>query len=207
MSRWISKKTTNSDFCCVQVINGLAAVKQERNPLLDLLDLDVGGDSTLPTSIGATTTGTITGNFNSLDDILGLNIGNSLPAAVSTPSYSLLDGLGSGGVPIISQNGGGSGGGSSGLDSLLNGVDTLSFVAPGGGGLAGVGPLTAYEKHGLRILFTFPGPYSRTATTVTLLAYNLTQQPVQNFVFQVSRVTDPSFTAFFQAVSLLEAQT
>ena len=169
-----------------QVMNGLAAVKQERNPLLDLLDLDVGGDS--PAAAAATT---LPGTLNSLDDILGLNLGNSLSAlaapAATANSFSLLDGFGSGGllggnISNITQNGGGGG-----LDSLLNGMDALSFAGQvgGGGGGAGVAPLTAYEKHGLRILFTFPGPYSRTATAVTLLAHNLTQQPVQNFVFQV----------------------
>ena len=39
-----------------------------------------------------------------------------------------------------------------GLDSLMNGVDAASFVSPG----SGVPPITAYEKHGLRVVFTFP---------------------------------------------------
>ena len=170
-------------------MNGLLAVKQQqqeqqRNPLLDLLDLDLGGGDTVAT----TTAALPAASFNALDDILGLNLGNSLPPAPSYPAataatgFGLLDGLGGGGsVPVISQNGGG--GGINGLDNLLNGMDALSFAAVSGGG--GVGPLTAYEKHGLRILFTFPGPYTRAATTVTLLAYNLTQQPIHNFVFQV----------------------
>jgi len=172
-------------------VNGLPAVKQQqqeqqRNPLLDLLDLDLGGGDTVAT----TTAALPAASFNALDDILGLNLGNSLPPTPSYPStaagagFGLLDGLGGGGsVPVVSQNGGG---GINGLDNLLNGMDALSFAAVSGGG--GVGPLTAYEKHGLRILFTFPGPYTRAATTVTLLAYNLTQQPIHNFVFQVPYV-------------------
>jgi hypothetical protein len=177
----------------IQVLNGLAAVKQERNPLLDLLDLDLGGGaaSSATSSIPTTTT-----NLNALDDILGLNLGNSLSAAPTptiAPSYNLLDGLGGGGimsgsgsvVPIIAQNGGS---GASGLDSLLTGVDSLSF---GGGTTGSLAPVTAYEKHGLRILFTFPGPFNKTATTIILLAHNLTQQPIQNFVFQVSVIKYP----------------
>lgn len=173
------------------VVNGLAAVKQERNPLLDLLDLDLGGDSSAAASPAATTT--TTSAMNSLDDILGLNLGSSLPAASSypsaVPSYNLLEGFGGGGgligggsVPTIAHNGGGGGG----LDNLLNGVDALSLAGGPAGGGGTVGPVTAYEKHGLRILLTFPGPYSQTAAAITLVAHNLTQQPIQNFVFQAA---------------------
>ncbi len=38
-----------------------------------------------------------------------------------------------------------------GLDSLLNGVDALSFATT-----SSQPPFTVYEKHGLRINFTFP---------------------------------------------------
>merc|ERR1719244_92550 len=68
-----------------------------------------------------------------------------------------------------------------GLDNLLNGlVDTNSIVTP-----AEVPPLTAYEKHGLRVVFTFP-TVNPTATTITLLAHNLTNGPIQDFVFQAA---------------------
>ena len=67
-----------------------------------------------------------------------------------------------------------------GLDNLLNGLDTSSISTP-----AEVPPLTAYEKHGLRVVFTFPS-VNPTTTTITLLAHNLTNGPIQDFVFQVT---------------------
>ena len=88
----------------------------------------------------------------------------SIPAT-TTPaanSLNLLDSLagdssaGGGGGQLLGANNGltslpaSTGGG--GLDSLMNGIDTLSFAAPS----SSVPPLTAYEKHGLRVVFTFP---------------------------------------------------
>ena len=102
-----------------------------------------------------------TTNTNALDDILGLNLGPSLPQSttlMANNSINLLDSLAGDGPAVGGPLFGGSypaaapvtGGG--GLDSLLNGVDTLSFAAPS----STVPPLTAYEKHGLRVVFTFP---------------------------------------------------
>ena len=42
-----------------------------------------------------------------------------------------------------------------GLDSLLNGMDPVSLATGSG---SGAQPITAYEKHGLRVVFTFPNP-------------------------------------------------
>ena len=44
--------------------------------------------------------------------------------------------------------------------------------------------LVAYEKHGLRIVFSFPS-YSQHSATINLHAYNLTNTPMQDFLFQV----------------------
>jgi len=104
-----------------------------------------------------------------MGDILGLG-------AAPAPTGNLLDGLGGldlGGpvpsaLPAISG----------GLDNLLNGVDTAAFVTP-----KETPSLVAYEKHGLRVVFTFP---TSTATAITLLAHNLTGNPIQEFVFQAA---------------------
>ena len=123
--------------------------------LIDLLGL---GDPAEPPGGGALPQGA------GLGDILGLG-----------PAPALLDGLGGLdlGAPaplaLPTTNGG--------LDSLLNGVDTAAFVTP-----AETPSMVAYEKHGLRVVFTFP---TSAATSITLLAHNLTTGPIQEFVFQV----------------------
>jgi len=107
-----------------------------------------------------------------LDDILGLNLGSSGPTMQAQSSMSLLD-LG---APITNTTPATNGG----LDNLLNGLDTASISTP-----AEVPPLTAYEKHGLRVVFTFPS-VNPTTTTITLMAHNLTNGPIQDFVFQAA---------------------
>merc|ERR1719167_2193762 len=47
-------------------------------------------------------------------------------------------------------------------------------------------PLTAYEKHGLRAVFTFPSKGSPGSVSILLQAHNLTPQPIINFVFQAA---------------------
>ena len=153
---------------------------QEKNPLLELLDLDlsapVGGQTLLGGGLdigGAPSS-------NSLDDILGLNLVPSVTAMQNSNSLNLLDSLG--GPDLTSL------GPSSmplGLDGLLNGVDTLSLATPS----SQVLPITAYEKHGLRVQFTFPGSGSPGASSILLYAHNLTPQPILNFVFQVNYLT------------------
>jgi len=124
--------------------------------LIDLLGL---GDPAEPPGGGALPQGA------GLGDILGLG-----------PAPALLDGLGGLdlGAPaplaLPTTNGG--------LDSLLNGVDTAAFVTP-----AETPSMVAYEKHGLRVVFTFP---TSAATSITLLAHNLTTGPIQEFVFQAA---------------------
>lgn len=155
--------------------NGVTEVTQEeRNPILDLLGLDDGGagnllsqPSTVPASSSSTT---------ALDDILGLNLGSSGPGPTmqSQSSMSLLDLVAPSTITTPVTNGTG------GLDNLLNGLDTSSISVP-----AEVPPLTAYEKHGLRVVFTFPS-VNPTTTTITLLAHNLTNGPIQDFVFQAA---------------------
>jgi len=155
--------------------NGVTEVTQEeRNPILDLLGLDDGGagnllsqPSTVPASSSSTT---------ALDDILGLNLGSSGPGITmpTQSSMSLLDLVAPSTITTPVTNGTG------GLDNLLNGLDTSSISVP-----AEVPPLTAYEKHGLRVVFTFPS-VNPTTTTITLLAHNLTNGPIQDFVFQAA---------------------
>jgi len=154
--------------------NGVTeAAQEERNPILDLLGLDDGGASSLlsqPAGVPSTS------STSALDDILGLNLGGSsastLPTMQPQASMSLLDLAAPtpNNTPAITNGG---------LDNLLNGLDTSSISNP-----AEVPPLTAYEKHGLRVVFTFPS-VNPTTTTITLLAYNLTNGPIQDFVFQV----------------------
>jgi len=132
---------------------------EERNPILDLLGLGESSDSS--SSVQQTAAS------NGLEDILGLDIGGVNTPAL--PPVNLLDGLNS----APTTNGG--------LDNLLNGLDTSSFTNP----TSDIPPLTAYEKHGLRVVFTFPS-INPTTTTITLLAHNLTNSPIQDFVFQAA---------------------
>ena len=99
---------------------------------------------------------------------------------MSAGGPSLLDIAGPGpgmtmsGATTVQTNGGG-------LDSLLNGLDTMSYASPGP---SDIPPLTAYEKNGLRVVFTFPST-SSSPTTILLLANNLSSGPITDFVFQV----------------------
>jgi len=151
--------------------NGVPEVAQEeRNPILDLLGLDDGGAGNLlsqPTGVP------VSNSTTALDDILGLNLGSSGPTMQPQSSMSLLDLAAPTTNPTPATNGG--------LDNLLNGLDTTSISTPA----AEVPPLTAYEKHGLRVVFTFPS-VNPTTTTITLLAHNLTNGPIQDFVFQAA---------------------
>jgi len=155
--------------------NGLAEVAQEeRNPILDLLGLDDGSSGSLlsqPTGVAPPS------STSALDDILGLNLGSSttpnLPTMQPQTGMSLLDIAAPAPTPSPATNGG--------LDNLLNGLDTNTLATPA----AEVPPLTAYEKHGLRVVFTFPH-VNPTTTTITLLAHNLTNGPIQDFVFQAA---------------------
>jgi len=156
-----------------------------------LLDLDLGGGGgSVPVSTGAPNPSSL----SSLEDIMGLSIGGGdggLLGGISVPgggagqpvsSFNLLDSLGDGGAPSLvglpantpTSNTGG------GLDSLLNGVDALSFATT-----SSQPPFTVYEKHGLRINFTSPSQ-SQGATSIVLLAQNLTQQPIFDFNFQAA---------------------
>jgi len=135
-------------------------VQESSSTLIDLLGL---GDP------GETVAEPVVQSSGNMGDILGLGVA---PA----PTGNLLDGLGGldlgGPVPsaLPATNGG--------LDNLLNGVDTAAFVTP-----KETPSLVAYEKHGLRVVFTFP---TATATAITLLAHNLTGSSIQEFVFQAA---------------------
>ena len=137
-------------------------VQESSSTLIDLLGL---GDP------GETVAEPVVQSSGNMGDILGLGVA---PA----PTGNLLDGLGGldlgGPVPsaLPATNGG--------LDNLLNGVDTAAFVTP-----KETPSLVAYEKHGLRVVFTFP---TATATAITLLAHNLTGSSIQEFVFQVINI-------------------
>jgi len=113
--------------------------------------------------------------LSSLEDIMGLSLGGG--EVGQTPSFNLLDSLGGDGLgtpaaPSLGITGGG-------LDSLLNGVDTLSFAT------SSTPPFTVYEKYGLRINFTFPNKQGATLDIV-LQAQNLTQQTISDFNFQAA---------------------
>jgi len=156
--------------------NGLAEVAQEeRNPILDLLGLDDGSSGSLLSQPAVIAPPSST---SALDDILGLNLGSSttstLPTMQPQTGMSLLDIAAPAPTPTPPTTNGG-------LDNLLNGLDTNTLTTPA----AEVPPLTAYEKHGLRVVFTFPN-INPTTTTITLLAHNLTNGPIQDFVFQAA---------------------
>ena len=147
--------------------------------LMDLLGPDDGsaGGGLLST----TTPAPVPNNSNnSLDDILGLSMNNN--NTMITPSSgmsSLLDiAAPVSTTPVAAVNGGG------GLDGLLNGLDTVNYTGQDDSS-SSVPPITVYEKHGLRCVFTFPAPVSSTPTNIVLMAHNLTSGPIQDFVFQV----------------------
>ena len=151
--------STSSTALLENGVSETPVAQESSSTLIDLLGLgdpvEPVGDPAVPSS-------------GAMGDILGLG-------AAPAPTGNLLDGLGGldlgGPVPsaLPAINGG--------LDNLLNGVDTAAFVTP-----KETPSLVAYEKHGLRVVFTFP---TSTATAITLLAHNLTGNPIQEFVFQV----------------------
>jgi len=152
---------------CVKVEDGVGEVA--RNPILDLLGLGSepepgGGDQGAQQSPAAS---------NGLQDILGLSLAGDPPVTGPQPSVSLLDGLTDPGptpAPALTNGG---------LDSLLVGVDPQSFTQ------SDLPTITAYEKHGLRVVFTFPDRDAENPK-ITLYAYNLTASPIQDFVFQAA---------------------
>ena len=151
--------STSSTALLENGVSETPVAQESSSTLIDLLGLgdpvEPVGDPAVPSS-------------GAMGDILGLG-------AAPAPTGNLLDGLGGldlgGPVPsaLPAINGG--------LDNLLNGVDAAAFVTP-----KETPSLVAYEKHGLRVVFTFP---TSTATAITLLAHNLTGNPIQEFVFQV----------------------
>ena len=164
--------------------NGLSVPVPSTSGLEDLLGLDDGSSSSLLSQPNTTSQPGQHSTTNALDDILGLNLGSSssgpLSSSMSAGGPSLLDIAGPGpgmtmsGATTVQTNGGG-------LDSLLNGLDTMSYASPGP---SDIPPLTAYEKNGLRVVFTFPST-SSSPTTILLLANNLSNGPITDFVFQV----------------------
>ena len=151
--------STSSTALLENGVSEAPVVQESSSTLIDLLGLGDPGETVAEPVVQST---------GSMGDILGLGVA---PA----PTGNLLDGLGGldlgGPVPtaLPATNGG--------LDNLLNGVDTAAFVTP-----KETPSLVAYEKHGLRVVFTFP---TATATAITLLAHNLTGSSIQEFVFQV----------------------
>jgi len=138
------------------------------NSLVDLLGI---GDSPLAApSINSTPTEQ---NKNSLFDLLDLDLGPGGPPPMTNSivpnNVNILEGLDA--VPTAGL----------GLDSLLNGVDPSSYATVS----SAIPPLTAYEKHGLRVVFNFPS-CSGGVTTIQLAANNLTPTPIQDFVFQAA---------------------
>jgi len=141
-----------------------------------LVDVDLIGGLGQPTpslpQAGAPEVG-----LSSLEDIMGLSLGGEVGG---TQSFNLLDSLGGDGLGIpATPSLGVTAAADGGLDSLLNGVDTLSFATSSNP------PFTVYEKHGLRINFTFPNKQGATLDIV-LQAQNLTQQTISDFNFQAA---------------------
>ena len=164
--------------------SGQPAPSQTNSGLMDLLGLDDGSSSSSLLSTSGTPAPAPATPTSALDDILGLSLSDSSALPAPAPALglpSLLD-LGSG-----SGSGSGSGPAGSitngGLDSLLNGLDSVTYTAAPAA-TQDVPALTAYEKHGLKVMFTFPSP-SPTTTNILLLANNLTSSPIQDFIFQV----------------------
>ncbi|KAL6057010.1 AP-1 complex subunit gamma [Balamuthia mandrillaris] len=98
----------------------------------------------------------------------------------------------SGGAPI------GGGGGMASLLDLLSeppssgggaaSPSLLDSLSPPGSSGSAYPPLTAFQKNGLNIVFTFakPGGPSDSKTHITMTATNSTNTPFHNFVFQVA---------------------
>lgn len=148
--------------------------------LMDLLGLDDGSSAGLLAQPSPAAAAPAT---SALDDILGLGGDSGVSAPVAAGLPSLLD-MSAPAAASQMTNGG--------LDSLLNGVDTSTYASPGP---AEPPQLTAYDKNGLRVVFTFPST-SPTTTTILLLANNLTSGPIQDFVFQVRNYTQPCYQHF-----------
>ena len=145
--------------------------------LMDLLGLDDGSSSSL-LSTGGTPAPAPATPTSALDDILGLSLGDS--SALPPPGLGLPSLLDIGSTPGSAPAGPIINGG---LDSLLNGLDSVNYTAAPATSQE-VPSLTAYEKHGLKVMFTFPSP-TPTTTNILLLANNLTSSPIQDFIFQV----------------------
>ena len=152
---------------------------QTNTGLMDLLGLDDGTSSSSLLSTGGTPAPAPATPTSALDDILGLSLSDSSALPVPAPGLGLSSLLDLGSTPsstsVSITNGG--------LDSLLNGLDSVSYTAAPAT-TQDVPSLTAYEKHGLKVMFTFPSP-SPTTTNIVLLANNLTSSPIQDFIFQV----------------------
>ena len=176
-----------------QILEPMPAMERSRSLEISGPQIPASGSSTALLENGLTETPVVQESSSTLIDLLGLgdpgeavgepvvqssgNMGDILGLSVAPATTgNLLDGLDIvGQVPsaLPATNGG--------LDNLLNGVDTAAFVTP-----KETPSLVAYEKHGLRVVFTFP---TATATTITLLAHNLTGSPIQEFVFPVTTKT------------------
>ena len=147
---------------------------QASTGLMDLLGLEDGSSSSSLLTSGGTPAPAPATPTSALDDILGLSLSDS--SALPAPGLGLPSLLDIGSSPAGPVTNGG-------LDSLLNGLDSANYTA-GPASSQEVPSLTAYEKHGLKVLFTFPSP-SASTTNILLLATNLTSSPIQDFIFQV----------------------
>ncbi|KAK2142509.1 hypothetical protein LSH36_945g00012 [Paralvinella palmiformis] len=81
-----------------------------------------------------------------------------------------------------------SGGLVDGLPSLLNSQPSLlnNNQSPITNGQAAIPSLTAFEKSGLKVEFTFDRPEGQTVTNITLTATNSNPTPLSDFVFQAA---------------------
>ena len=158
--------------------SGQPAPSQTNSGLMDLLGLDDGSSSSSLLSTGGTPAPAPATPTSALDDILGLSLSDN--SALPAPGLGLPSLLDIGSTPGSAPPGPVINGG---LDSLLNGLDSVTYTAAPAA-TQDVPALTAYEKHGLKVMFTFPSP-SPTTTNILLLANNLTSSPIQDFIFQV----------------------
>lgn len=157
-----------------------SAINNDSNALLVLLGGSEGVIDTEADQANAKPPASIPSSTDNQDlmDLLGLDIGSTAPVAVNNMNMNnnvhstnnnnplLLDPLGSLGS----------------LSTPTQPLSALTSINPS----SDTNCIVAYEKNGLRIMFTLEHGDSPTSISITMAAYNETSMPISEFLFQVA---------------------